>query len=110
MSLIRRNPARDGNEAEIIAALERLGVSVQPLSGRGIPDLLWGWQGRMGLIEVKNPEGRAKSRKQLLTKDQARWWGKWRGPLPRVVKTVEEAVEVVTGMREFNGPQPTQEP
>lgn len=49
---------RDDNEAEIVAALRKLGVTVHRISGEGVPDLLCfhprvGWQP----LEVKASKG-----------------------------------------------------
>jgi len=58
MTLHRRNPRRDANEAEIVAALECAGVHVFRLSGRGVPDLLCAHRGRWVPLEVKTRTGR----------------------------------------------------
>lgn len=86
------NKKRDANEPEIIAALEAIGCTVvklhEPL------DLLVGYRGITFMIEVKNPEGRDR-----LQPDQAAFIATWKGRKPEVVRTVEEAVAVVTGKR-----------
>ncbi len=89
MSLNRRNPRRDKNEAEIIAALEAAGCSVTRLSGRGVPDLLIGrgytsWW----LAEVKTAKG-------CYTPDQMAWLVTWKGPRPLCLRTVDEALKLV---------------
>jgi len=50
----------DVNQAAIVRALRESGASVAVLSsvGRGLPDLLVGFQGVNFLLEVKNLEGR----------------------------------------------------
>ena len=97
MGLHRRNPSRDENEPEIVAALRKMGVSVQPLSAKGVPDLLCGWRGATVLLEVKlplGPKGGEKDRR--LTKDQHDWWTAWNGRRPVVVRSINEAIgEVV---------------
>jgi hypothetical protein len=42
----------DANQAAVVAALRKIGASVQPLHGvgAGVPDLLVGFQGRNWLI------------------------------------------------------------
>ncbi len=50
---MRRVARRDANEAEIVAALERIGVVVIRLSDPGVPDLLCHRAGRWLPIEVK---------------------------------------------------------
>lgn len=49
---------RDANEAAIIEALRDIGVTVIPLSEKGVPDLMAysKWDG-LRLIEVKMPKG-----------------------------------------------------
>jgi hypothetical protein len=60
MGLIRRNPRRDRNERELVAALRKGGAMVLLLSGEDLPDLLIGHRGRWVLAEVKAPRGRVK--------------------------------------------------
>jgi hypothetical protein len=90
MSIHRRNPRRDANEAEIIAALRAAGASVQPLSARGVPDVLVGVDGRNILLEIKVGNGK-------LTSDEATWHKKWRGQVV-VVRSIEEALEAIGRM------------
>lgn len=85
MTLHRRNPRRDGNEATIIEVLRRCGWSVQALSIRGGPDLLLGRHGDTVVAEVKQPKGR-------LRDAQAAWHEAWRGSPVIVLRTVEEAL------------------
>lgn len=87
MSLHRRAAKRDGNESDIIAALKRVGVGVQPLSAEGVPDLLCVFRNRLHLIEVKMPG-------EKLTPAQEAWHRSWPGPVS-VVRSVEEALSVV---------------
>lgn len=102
MSLNRYNPRRDANEPGIVEALRKLGVTVQPLSERGVPDLLWGWRGRMGLLEVKAPLGAQGGKSgRVLTEVQRKWWQEWQGPRPAIVRAPEEALDVVR--READG-------
>lgn len=61
MSLHRRNPRRDWNEAEIINALEAIGVTVCRMSGEGLPDLLCHYRATWLPIEVKGPRGKLTS-------------------------------------------------
>lgn len=92
MSLHRRAPRRDANERAIIETLERLGWCVQPLSGRGVPDLLLckgtGGPGTSwALAEVK-------ARKGVLTPDQIAWRKSWRGPEPFILRSIDDALEL----------------
>lgn len=86
MSLNRRNPRRDINEAIIVEALEARGFHVDRISGAGIPDLLVSKHGSQWLIEIKRPKGK-------YTPAQVQWRSKFKGPAPRVLRTVEEALK-----------------
>jgi hypothetical protein len=87
----------DANQPQIIAALRKLGVSVQPLHtvGGGVPDLLCGWRGVNVLIEVKDGAKPASAR--ALTADQVTWHRDWRGKV-HVVKDVGEALTVLAAL------------
>lgn len=86
MSLNRRNPRRDTNEAIIVEALEARGFHVDRISGAGIPDLLVSRHGSQWLIEIKRPKGK-------YTPAQVMWRSKFQGPTPRVLRTVEQAMK-----------------
>lgn len=88
MSLSRRNPRRDDSEPEIVLAFMTahkrhpaiVSVSVQKLSGAGVPDLLVGFTLSDGtkvdaLCEVKSEGGK-------LTADQVAWHKSWAGSRP----------------------------
>lgn len=79
----------DRNEAEIAAAFEKIGATVEHIlsdSKGGIPDLLVGFQGRNYLIEVKVPkEGR-------LSEIQKVWRDDWSGGKPFVIRSVEDVI------------------
>lgn len=89
MSLHRRNPRRDVSEASIVAALEKVGASVQRLSAPNAPDLLVGHRGQNHLLEVKTP-GRGK-----VSEGQSLWHQRWRGAAVHVVTTAAEALRVL---------------
>lgn len=84
---MRQAAKRDGNESEIVSALEAVGCVVHRLSQKGIPDLLVGRQGVTYLLEVKE-------RKGALTDDQETFFETWNG-CAYIVRTVEDALEVV---------------
>lgn len=85
---VRRASRRDDNEAEIVAALEKAGASVQRLSLDGGPDLLVGYDGKTTLLEVKGERGQ-------LRRGQARWHGWWKGEKVWVVREPTVALLVV---------------
>ena len=90
----RRNTPRkvDANQAEIVDALKSIGCLIADMSavGRGFPDLLVSFRGKLLLLEVKNPKARGK-----LNKLQQEWHEQWRGQAA-VVYSIEEALQVVT--------------
>jgi hypothetical protein len=75
----------DGNQGEIVAALRKLGATVQSLAalGKGCPDLLVGYAGRNYLLEIKIAGGKVRP-------DQADWHATWHGQVA-VVTTWQEA-------------------
>jgi hypothetical protein len=87
---------RDDNERPIIDALEAVGASVQPLSIKGVPDLLVGFLGTNYLLEVKQP-GRG------LTTDQLEWRNEWKGPPPTVVNTPADALWAIGATNSSDG-------
>ena len=96
MSLHRRAVQRDTSEPGIVRALTALGCSVQPLSGKDVPDLLVGIRGVNVLLECKAAAGaRGGTNHRNLTEGQTRWHSTWRGLKPYVVRTADEALAAV---------------
>lgn len=91
---MRRAAKVDANQSEIIAALRRIGATVQPLHavGAGCPDLLVGWRGMTSLLEIKDGSKPPSARK--LTPDQVKWHAEWQGHVA-VVESVKEAIEAI---------------
>jgi protein-disulfide isomerase-like protein with CxxC motif len=85
MTIYRVDAKRDSNEPEIVEALQRLGFSVDRVSAKGFPDLVVARYGRMWLLEVKRPKGR-------FTAAQVLWRQRWHGPVPFVVRSVDDAI------------------
>ena len=90
MPLPRYKPRRDANEKLIVATLRRVGATVIHLNIRGAPDLLVGYNGETHLIEIKGDRKSA-----ILNELQEEWHEKWVGSPVRVVRTPEEALEVI---------------
>lgn len=89
---------RDSNEKEIVDALEAIGAVVYRLD---LPvDLLVGYRSRNFLIEVKDG-GKPPSRTKR-TEQQRKFMSTWVGQV-RVVKSVSEALDVVT--KAYRSPQ-----
>ena len=84
----------DANQKQIVTALRQAGCSVQSLAatGRGVPDLLVGRDGKNLLLEIKDGSKRPSERK--LTPDQENWHSAWRGQI-HVVNNPDEALELV---------------
>ena len=83
----------DANQAEITAALRKIGASVQPIHtlGRGVPDLLVCFLGVLYLIEVK--DGNQPPSRQRLTDDERKWRVSWGGPV-YMARSVDEALRI----------------
>ena len=94
MSLHRRDAKRDANERLIVETLQKRGFHVDRVSAPGFPDLviskmvhtaIAGWIPSMWLAEVKRPRGK-------YTAKQIEWRGKWQGPTPHCLRSVEDAI------------------
>lgn len=84
----------DANQAEIVAALRKVGATVEPLHrvGGGCPDLAVGFRGANYLIEVKDG-GKAPSARKL-NPAQIEWHGSWRGAVA-VASNVDDALAII---------------
>lgn len=78
---------KDGNEPVIVDALLAVGASVESIGGKGIPDLLVGYDGKTFLLEVKQ-------RGKTLNGDQEKFHRDWKGQVS-VVRTVGDALEAI---------------
>lgn len=93
MSLRRHNPKRDANEPEIVRALEQCGFAVEPISQRGVPDLLVSRRGHWWTVETKRPPGpRGGLKGRTLTDEQVAFRDRHRAPV-QVIRTATEAVQ-----------------
>ena len=83
---MRRAARADRNQAQIVAALRKVGATVLHLHslGRGAPDILAGYRGRNILMEIKTPKGK------LTPQESDFMWG-WKGQYAEV-RTVDEAL------------------
>lgn len=97
MRLYGRN--KDGNHAAIVRALRSCGASVSAIESAeaGVPDLLVGIFGLTELVEVK--DGSKSPSASRLSEDQVKWHSSWKGRPVRVVRSVDEAVQLVSAMR-----------
>ena len=96
---MRRAAKIDDNQPEIVAALRKLGASVQILSavGQGCPDILCGFRGKNILLEIK--DGNKVVSAQKLTPDQVDWHRRWQGQ-KAVVNSVDAAIQVIVNLGE----------
>lgn len=85
----------DQNHDQVVLALRTAGATVQSLAGvgKGVPDLLVGYQGQTLLFEVK--DGFKPPSKRLLTEDQLRWHGSWKGGALAVVDSPDAALRMI---------------
>lgn len=92
---MRRCAARvDANHSEIVAALEGIGCYVVDCSGvgRGFPDLLCWWRGKIVPLEVKDGEKSASRRKLTARQVVFHAEAAAKGAPVRVVTDVESAI------------------
>lgn len=87
-----RAKKRDGNEPEIVRALEALGCTVERLDLTDGPDLLVGVCGLTMLMEVKDPNGRNR-----IEPGQEEWHAWWRGHPVMVVRSQDDAIAQMQG-------------
>ena len=96
---MRRAAKVDANQEQIVEALRAVGATVQTLAavGKGVPDLLVGYQGKTLLLEVK--DGRRPPSEKRLTEDQLVWHGAWRGGPLAVVDGVDAALRALGAIK-----------
>ena len=89
----------DANHEQVVSALRAAGASVQSLAGvgKGVPDLLVGFQGKTLLMEVK--DGKKTPSERRLTDDQIRWHGAWNGGPLAIVDGVDAALRMLGVMK-----------
>jgi hypothetical protein len=95
---MRRANRIDDNQNDIVAALRKAGATVRIISqGEGIPDLLVGFRGETILLEVK--DGKKPPSARTLTDAEQKFFNEWEGGLCMVVKSVEDALEMLEGIK-----------
>jgi hypothetical protein len=85
----------DANQEAVVTALRTAGATVQSLAsvGKGVPDLLVGYKGQTLLMEIK--DGFKAPSARLLTEDQLRWHGNWKGGALAVVDSPDAALRMI---------------
>lgn len=91
---MRRAARVDGNQTDIVAALRRIGVSVEVL-GKPL-DLMICHRGETSLMECKDPRPSSEGGAHGLTKDQIEFIARWPGKI-HIVHSVDEAMLSVLG-------------
>lgn len=88
----------DDNQRALVNALRAFGCSVEAIQGAtGTPDLIVGIFGVTELVEVK-PASNLKARSQLRG-TQAEWHARWKGRKPVTIRTMDDALALVSRMR-----------
>jgi len=92
---MRRAAKIDANQEQVVQALRAAGATVQSLAGvgKGVPDLLVGFQGKTLLMEVK--DGKKPPSERKLTEQQLAWHGAWRGGPLAVVDGPDAALRML---------------
>jgi hypothetical protein len=89
---MRRRVAKrtDSNQVEIVQALRCAGAFVQSLHivGKGCPDLLISFRGKIYVMEIKTACGK-------LNKAEWDWQASWQGDY-HIVRNVEDAIRIIT--------------
>ena len=85
----------DANHEAVVTVLRAAGATVQSLAGvgKGVPDLLVGFQGQTLLMEIK--DGFKPPSARLLTEDQLRWHREWNGGALAVVDSPDAALRMI---------------
>ena len=96
---MRRAAKVDANQEQVVQALRAVGATVQSLAGvgKGVPDLLVGYQGKTLLLEVK--DGHKPPSERRLTEDQLAWHGAWRGGPLAVVDGPDAALRMLGAIK-----------
>jgi hypothetical protein len=91
--MLRGRTRRDANEAAILDSFKRAGWAVLKINEPGAPDAVVfkhfhyeGW--RCFLVEVKVPKGKLRPK-------QVKFHSEWSGPEIRIVRTIEDVIEMV---------------
>lgn len=88
----------DSNQKELVAVFRQLGVTVIDLSkvGKGIPDLMLGYNNKTVLVEIKS------SKSAKLNPLQECFFREWKGGMLARIDNLDSAVRLVNIMRNDN--------
>src|SRR5687768_14880854 len=84
---------KDGNQQVIVEALQKIGVKVCVLGGKGIPDLLVGYRQKLSLFELK--DGSRKPSQRRLREGQQRFADEWQDYPVFKVETLKDAFDAL---------------
>lgn len=92
---MRRAAKVDANQEQVVSALRVAGVQVLSLAalGKGVPDLLCAFHGRLVLLEVK--DGRKPPSARKLTPDQELFHKQWADVPLHVVENPWDALKAM---------------
>ncbi len=92
---MRRAAKIDANQDQVVSALRSAGVLVLSMAalGKGVPDLLCAFHGKLVLLEVKDGNKPPSARK--LTQDQIEFHKAWAGVPLHVVESPWDALKAV---------------
>lgn len=92
---MRRAAKIDANQVQVVSALRAAGVLVLSLAalGKGVPDILCAFRGRLVLLEVKDGQKVPSARK--LTADQVEFHKEWADVPLHVVESPWEALKAM---------------
>lgn len=93
MAGIPKHGRRDTSESEVVKTLREFGADIEYLSLEDVPDLLVGLGGENYLVEVKTRTGK-------LSDGQQTWHENWHGRSPVVLRSRDEVIAWVIGVRE----------
>lgn len=94
---VRGRARKDKNHSAIVDTIRRVGGHVLDISylGQGMPDLVVLTRKGIQLAEIKNPANAYG--KRGLTRLQRKWANEWRGSPVYVLRTDDDAINLVTG-------------
>lgn len=95
MRRVGQTRRRDANEKPIRTALEAVGATFTPVSGRGAPDAVIVFRGRVYAVEIKSAKG-----KRTAAQEHTQW---------PIVRSVDEALAAIGAAPVSGQANPVQE-
>lgn len=85
MRRVGQTRRRDANEKALVAGLKAVGADVTRISGKGAPDILCAFRGRLYAFEIKSATGHRTEAQEV-----SRW---------PIVRTMNEALKAIGACR-----------